>query len=96
MNSQAGSRYLDGPCSASSAAVKRYDVTRRSRSYRQRSSRSLRRASTGARPGGRGVVPLATAERNRVVRELIAATAQTLGYLALTALAVWLAFTYVP
>jgi hypothetical protein len=42
------------------------------------------------------VVPLATVERNRVVREVIAGAAQTLGYVALTALAVWLAFTYVP
>lgn len=87
MNSQAGSGYLEGPSSASSAAAKRHDVTRRSRSYRRR-SRSLTRR--------RGVVPLATVERNRVVREVFSATAQTLGYVALTALAVWLAFAYVP
>lgn len=88
MNSQAGSGYLEGPCSASSAAARRHPPRAdRSRSYRRR-SRSLRRRT--------GVVPLATVERNRVVREVITATAQTLGYVALTALAVWLAFVYVP
>ena len=41
-------------------------------------------------------MPLVTIERNRVVREVMAATAQTLGYVAVTGLAIWLAFTYVP
>lgn len=88
MNSQAGSGYLEGPSSASSEAARRHDTTRRLRSYRRR-SRSLSRR-------GRSAVPRVTVERNRVVREVMAATAQTLGYVAVTGLAIWLAFTYVP
>lgn len=90
MSSQAGSGYLEGRSSASWEAARRHDVARRSPSYRRPFREGLSRRRRHS------VVRLQTSGRNRALRDVIGAAGQTLGYIALTAVVVLLAFAYVP